>query len=97
MIYILEEVMMGEMDQEGQGTTFKEWLLQDIGVDYIERTSRTEDIGKWLVITDNVKYEETRTKVDECLKILGSNVEETETRTGKGVGFPRRTDRSRAT
>ena len=60
----------------------------------MERTARTADLGKWLLVTNTTDYARVQSQTDEVLCELGKLLMEGERDVMEGVGMPRRTDRS---
>ena len=94
LIGISETQMDREVTIRNEKKTVRSHIKERLRVDYIERTNRTEDLGKWIVITEQEKYVETKRKIDEVLEDLVKVLEE-ESEMMK-VGYPRRTDKSLA-
>ena len=60
----------------------------------MERTARTADLGKWLLVTTTTYYERVKLLTDEVLCGIGQRMMEGEGEGIEGVGMPRRTERS---
>ena len=59
-VEILEDQMNMTIHQNGEGVVVKELLKRRLGVEYIERTNRTKDIGKWLIIAEARRSDEIK-------------------------------------
>ena len=92
IVGVSEEQMRQKVDIGGTTRTVRQHMGEKLNVDYIEKTSRSGDLGKWLLVTTKEDYLETKRKVDEVLGELGKILGEEERM--PGVGHPRRTDRS---
>ena len=92
IVGISEEQMNREVDMNGTTRTVRQHMCEKLSIGYIEKTSRSGDLGKWLLVTTKEEYLETKRKVDEVLGELGKILGEG----GRmpGVGHPRRTDRA---
>ena len=69
-------------------------LVLALGAEYVEKTSRTKDLGKWLIVVDSEQFQKTR---DLTNRILGEMKEFLEGETLGGnmyLEIPWRTGRS---
>ena len=94
IIGLPEEFMSGSRVVEGKEVEEKERMRKAIGAERIERTGRSKDLGKWLVLTDLKNLEEVRRQVDKQLDTIRDGKVIKEEDLIQDVGWPRRTDRS---
>ena len=62
------------ISQNGEEVVVKELLKRRLGVEYIERTNRTKDIGRQLIVAEARKSEETQQKLDKILDEIGEEI-----------------------
>ena len=92
VIGISEDQMNMTISQNGEAIVVKDFLKRKLGVEYIERTNRTKDIGKWLLIAESRRSDEIKQNLDQVLDEIGGGLKESGI--SDSVGVPRRTDRS---
>ena len=92
IVGISEDQMKMTISHEGERVVVKELLKSRLGVEYIERTNRTRDLGKWLLVAEDRRSDEIKQKLDQVLDGIRDGLK----RDGISdkVGAPRRTDRS---
>ena len=92
IVGMFESQMNMTISRNGEDVVVKELLKKKLGVKYIERTNRTKDIGKWLIVAEAKKSGETQQKLDDILDEIGEELGQGSA--GQTLSMPRRTDRS---
>ena len=94
IIGLTEDIMEGTGPTEEERIPLKERLRRKIGAERIERTNRTCDLGKWLVMTDEKNVGRVRREIDGQLDSMVEEGMIKESNFVENIGWPRRTDRS---
>ena len=94
VVGLTEEMMESRMYDASEQCTVKEYIRDILKLDQVERTSRTNDLGKWVLITDSEVLEKTRGDPDEVLGQLSEKYGDKSSEMLGKIGRPRRTNRS---
>ena len=89
VVGIKEEIMNKRMEIGGEHKVMREYLLEKFQLGGIERTSQTENLGKWYFLTTQEDVNVVKRKVDwQLSKLFQGNLEEEEK--VPGINLPRR-------
>ena len=94
IVGMTEELMESRMGVASDQCTVKEYLRDILKLTQIETTSRTSDLGKWVLITESEILEQTRGELDEVVDRISEKYGENDNMMLEEIGRPRRTNRS---
>ena len=91
----LSEKAMNEVEViDGESISLREKIRRAMGAERIEKTNRTEDLGKWLVMSDSTVVDKIKERIDEQLDNMVQQRIIKDRDFIPNIGWPRRTERS---